>query len=157
MAGAVVQGRDRMAAGIEIVAVGGLKQVLLLAEDRPPQLPVALQQGRALAQQVEGEAIGAGGGERRKSSASIARPQRTDGVKEAGAELGLRPIEWLLGSMKNMAVDQRTAAGVWAGVWAGPTASSKSDRAEQAPHLAQPAAIASRRRSEACNRSATAE
>ena len=41
-------------------------------------------------------------GERRKSSASMPRPKRTEGVKAAGAELTLRPIVWLEGSMKNM-------------------------------------------------------
>jgi hypothetical protein len=29
-------------------------------------------------------------------------PERTEGVKAAGAELLLRPMSWLLGSMKNM-------------------------------------------------------
>ena len=41
-------------------------------------------------------------GERRKSSASMPMPERTEGVKAAGAELLLRPMSWLLGSMKNM-------------------------------------------------------
>jgi hypothetical protein len=37
------------------------------------------------------------------------RPERTEGVKAAGAELLLRPMSWLLGSMKNMVL----LAGIW--------------------------------------------
>ena len=137
---AVMQGRDRTGDAIEFIAIGLFEHVLLLAEDAAPQGPVPRDQGRIRTQQVKAEPIRTGGGRQAEIVGVDAdtSPHRRGEQAGGGAE----------------AAADATAAGIQT-EHHGQAVCSNNDSAEQAPHLAQPADIASERRSPWRSSSAT--
>ena len=136
----VMQGRDRTGDAVEFIPIGLFEHVLLLAEDAAPQRPVTRDQGRIGTQQVKAEPIRTGGGRQAEIVGvdADASPHRRGEQAGGGAD----------------AAADATAAGIET-EHHGQAACSNSDSAEQAPHLAQPADIASERRSPWCSSSAT--